>query len=397
MFSPTPQEAPAETATMRRRIVIGLPRSASDSERRFPLTPEGVRLLVERGFAVVMESGAAAPIHFTDAAYLRVGGRIVPRLETLQADMVIHLAPLAVADIKKMRRGALLLSLANFGRKDAADVVRQLLDRRIINIALDLVRDPDGHRPFADILAEVAGRAAVALAAGMMAQGDTGKGVLLGGVAGVVPCEVMLLGSDLAAQSAARSAAGLGATVRMFDNDVYRLRQAVRMLPGSLIASSIHPHALENGLRSADVIIVASSSSPVRVDADAVGMLKRGVLIFDLTDQPGAVFPSLPLIDLAVPTPADVSALKTETTEPRRQVYCNVGNVTARTAAMGLSDTLLTLLDEIADCEGTASAIQLTPGLQQGTLTFLGKAVNQRVATLAGVRCTDIRLLLSLC
>lgn len=387
MYSPTPQEQPAPTATMRRRLTIGLPTAVGEAECRFPLTPEGAGMVVERGFAVVMESGAAASIHYTDEAYLRVGVRVVPRLETLMADMVVSLAPLPVADLRRMRRGSLLLSLANFGRADAPDVVRQLLDRRIINIALDLVVDPQGHRPFADTLAEVAGRAAAAIAAGMMADWRGGKGIVLGGVAGVVPCEVMLLGSDLGALGAARSFAGLGATVRIFDNDAYRLRSAVRQLSGGVIASSVHPHALENALRSADVVVVGAEGSPVVVDADAVSRLKRGVLVFDLSEQPGRVFPSLPLADLALPgTPLAAG----------RVVWCNAVNAAARTASMAVSDAMLTLLDEISGCEGASSAIQLTPGLQQAVLTFLGRAVNQRAASLGGVRWTDIRILLSL-
>lgn len=387
-LSNTPLESPLETATMRRRISIGLPRSCNESERRFPLTPEAVSNLTERGFAVMMEEGAAEHIHYTDAVFQRAGAHVTTRTETLGCDIVIHLAPLEVNDICRLRRGALLLSFSNFNRRNAPEVVRSLLERKVINIAIDLIRDEAGNRPFADILEEISGRAAVTAAAAMLADPDRNKGILLGGVAGVVPCEVMVIGSDFAACAAAGSATGLGALVRMFDSDVYRLRSALRSLGNNVIGSSIHPHSLENALHTADVVIATDLSCPVVVESSAESIMKKGVIIFDLSSKPGKAFPGMPAVDLGVsgnnrPTKG-------------RVCYVNAGNLVPRTAAMALGDTFITLLDEIAGCSGASRAIQLTSGLQQAALTFLGKAVNPTVAKMAGVRHTDIRFLLSL-
>ncbi len=181
----TPLPSPLEAATCRRRLTIGLPKCMTRSERRFPLTPEAARNLTERGFCLLMEPGAAESIHYPDGAYSKGGVRFVTRRETLQADIVIHLAPLSVPDIGQLRKGALLLTLANFGRREGQEVVRRLLERRVINIAIDLIVDGYGHRPFADVMAEVSGRAAVTIASGMMADSERGKGILMGGVAGV--------------------------------------------------------------------------------------------------------------------------------------------------------------------------------------------------------------------
>ncbi len=185
---PTPLESPVETMAGRRRASIGLPKCDNAAEKRFPLTPEAVSALTRMGFEVKMERNAAARIHYADADYALAGARIVGRAEALQAEIVIHLAPLEIADIKCLRRGALLLSLANFSRQQAAEVVRELVERRVINIAIDLVRDDHGNRPFGDILSEIAGRSAMTIAAGMLADPVNGKGILLGGIAGVIPC-----------------------------------------------------------------------------------------------------------------------------------------------------------------------------------------------------------------
>lgn len=399
----TPLEAPAEVSTPKKKASVGLPRCLNSAEKRFPLTPEAVGALTRLGFSVLMESGAASYIHYADAAYVRAGARIVSRREALQADIVIHLAPLAIADIRMLRRGALLLSLANFNRAQGAEVVRELVDRRVINIAIDLVRDERGNRPFGDILSEIDGRSAMTIAASMLADPVNGKGILLGGIAGVIPCEVTVIGSCLAACAAARSAMGLGAVVRLFDDDVYRLRTALRQLGDGVIGSSLHPHVLENALRTADVVVVTDRSAPLPVEGNVDGILKRKVLLFDLSETPGAAFPMTRMMDLGA---LDQGSCK-ETTgfaaindmaqrPPRRICFVNPGSTVPRTAAMALSDTFITLLNNIADCEGNGAMLPLTPGLQAATLTFMGKAVNERVARLAGMRCTDIRLLLSL-
>lgn len=384
-----PLESPAETAVSHKNLTIGLPRCISSSEQRFPLTPEAVAALVDRGFAVVMEENAAAQIHYPDSAYLRAGARICSRRHTLESDIVIHLAPLPLADISCLRRGCLLLSLTNFSRKQGAEVIRRLLNRRVVNIAIDLIADEEGHLPFADILSEIDGRAAMVLASSMMADPVAGKGILLGGIVGVNPCEVVILGSNLAAVSAAKSAIGQGAIVRLFDDDIYRLRAALRRLGEGVFGSSIHPNALENALHTADVVIATALRSRVVVDAEGEKVMKKGVLVFDLTDEPGKSFPAMPLVDVGEEAPR--SPL-----EGKHYCHYNVGSCVPRTAAMALSDTFLTLLDDIAGCGNCSSAIQLTDGLRRGALTFLGKAVNRKVAEIGGVRYTDINLLLSL-
>ena len=403
--TPIVMEVPEEIASERKRVTIGLPKSQSASEQRFPLTPEAVRALACRGFAVKMEHGAAEDIHYPDLAYVSAGARMCSRQDALRADIVIHLAPMSPADIRMLRHGALLLSLANFNRRQAKEVIRELIERRIINIAIDLVADPAGNHPFGDILSEIDGRSAMTIAASMLADPVSGKGILLGGIAGITPCEVTILGSCLAACAAARSAMGLGAMVRLFDDDVYRLRTALRQLGGGVIGSSVHQHVLENALRTADIIIVTDSDRELPIDGDINRILKRNVLIFDLSKVPGKAFPTIQRVDLGEldrTTCKEATGfcfandLNNEERARRRRCFVNPGSTVPRTAAMALSDTFITLLSQIADCESAGAALPMTPGLQEATLTFMGKAVNEHVARLASMRYTDIRILLSL-
>ena len=364
MNAPIPLEELLSAKTGKRSVVIGLPAAGGVVEHRFPLTPEGAGMLVSRGFCVKMEKGAAEYIHYSDAAYARCGVEIVERAEALAADIVVYLPPMEVADARRLKKGSLLLSFIH--NREA------------------------GHRPFADILHEIDGRAAIAIASSLLADAVHGKGILLGGVAGVVPCEVMVIGSDMAAVAAAKGAIGMGAIVRIFDDNIYRMREAAAMLGPGAICSSLHPRVFENGLRSAD-IVVATDTAPRCgvVGADLVGTMKRGVICFDLTSAPGSAFPSLPLVDLDLASPSDNSV-----SEPTRLCYINAGNAVPRTVAMALSNTFVTMLDDLTVCDGVANALKLKDGLRKAAYTFLGKCVNPVVARIAGLRSVDINLFL---
>ncbi len=388
--SPTPLEQPAITSTSRRRLSIGLPRCGDPAERRFPLTPEGAQMLVHQGFTIRMEHSAADSIHYADNAYQRAGVQMCARGESLSCDIVMHLAPMSPDDIRRMRRGAMLFTLFSPGRQ-TPECINALLHRHILTVAIDLIADERGNMPFADILAEIDGQAAITRAASLLADSVHGKGILLGGVAGIVPCEVTVIGAGIAACAAARYALGAGAQVRMFDHDVYRLREAERTLGRGVVYSALHPRILTKALQSADVVIYTGIDPTPHFDSDTVDSMKRGVIIFDLTAQCGRAFPSLPPIDLALASPLDISL-----TEPSRACYVNAGSAVARTAAMALSNTFITMLSRIVHCDGMTNAIRILPGLQRAVCTFMGKPVNADIAAIVGVRQVDINIYLTL-
>ncbi len=388
--SPTPLEQPCEMLTDKRKITIGLPAAAAAGERRFPLTPEGAAMLCERGFEVKIEAGAAGPIHFDDEAYSGGGARIVDRREALACDIVVHLPAITARDAARLRPGAVLMSLLHPDRQ-TPDAVRCLLRRHVIAIALDLVADAAGHLPFADILSEIDGRAAMAMASSLLADSVHGKGILLGGIAGIVPCEVTVIGSGIAARAAARSALGLGATVRMFDDDVYRLRDALRELDDrKIIGSALHPRVFAGALRSADVVIVTPMRYPLEISRDTIEVMKRGVIAFDLTGSADScAFTGLRRVDLSEAAAGDCCpGVRVRT------CYVNAGSAVPRTAAMALSTTLLTLFDDIIVCDGLSNALKFNKGLSRAAYTFLGKPVNPDIARILGQRSLDISLFL---
>lgn len=385
-YSPTPLEQLLGIAVSKRNATIGLP-APLDNDKRFPLTPEAAGMLVERGFTIKIEEGGANRIHYDDYKYQQYGVDIVDRAETLRCDIVISLSELAPSDARGLKRGSMLFTLFD-SVIGSQKVMSILLRSHVIAIALDLISDERGHLPFSDILKEISGRASVAIASSLLADAEFGKGILLGGVAGIVPCEVTIIGSGIDACAAARSAIGLGAIVRMFDNDVYRLRAAIRELGPGVSGSALHLNVLVNALRSADVV-VATPIKPLHViSSDVVEEMKRGVITFDLGTESQSVFPSMPKVDLGM-----FSACS-RPNDGQRVCYVHPGNAMPRTVAMALSNTLLTMLSEIFACEGFTNALMLNAGLQQAALTFLGKPVNATVAKILGMRQIDIKLML---
>lgn len=387
----TPLEQPASVSTASRGFTIGVPACRHEGERRFPLTPEGASRLIERGFRVKIESGASAPIHYTDNQYLRAGCDVVSRSEALQCEIVIHLSPLDMPDVRHLRRGSLLLTLLST-ELVSKEYIKALMEKHTVAIALDLIEDEHGHRPFADILAEIDGRAAMAMAASLLADSEHGKGILLGGIAGINPCEVVILGSGIAAVSAARTATGMGAIVRMFDNDVYSLRHASRELGASLITSAMHPRVISGALHTADVIIATpTSDSSYTIDSEEAMLLKRGGLTFDLTDRGMSPFPSMQPIDLA-----RADSNKCRRPDGWRACYIHAGSAVPRTCAMALSNTLMTMLTSVCTCDGVHNALKLLPGLRKAAYLFLGKLVNEEIGERTGIRALDINLYLTL-
>ena len=383
--NPTPVEQLAMTVSARRKITIGLPAGSEGSSNHFPLTPEAANRLVEAGYEVLMQEDAAQVIHYDDNRYVANGVSIVDRDATLKCDIVIYLSALPVHEIKKMRRGAMLLTLLNL---DAISVeeVNMLSERNITAIAIDCVKDEQGNTPIADILAEISGRAVVAVATSILADPRQGKGILLGGVAGVVPCEVMIIGSDIAACAAASSAVGLGAMVRMFDNDVYRLRKAMHQLGPMVVGSALLPQVMQNALRSADVIVATNIGQPCVVGREEVKLMKQGVLLFDLTTNGNNCFSSLQMVNA-----------KSIENRNDRLVITNVNSVVPRSTTMALGNALVAMLAEKNDdSDDRLTLLRHNRSVQSGAFVYMGKVVNPLVAHRLNMRYVDIALIIQL-
>lgn len=353
-----PQPAPSTESKGGKAIRIGLVGNYSDTdETRFLLTPEGCGLLTSAGFKIVMEQGAATDISFPDSAYSEFGVEIASRAEALKADVVLSYQPLHARDIKKMRKGAMLLTMMGDALFETPNV-KALLEMRITAGCLDNMNSHNDDKIFADILDEIDGRGAVIYAQEFLSYVGGGKGVLLAGVAGLNPCEVLIIGDGTAAYSAAKSAMAAGAYVTLMNNDISQLQRARQICGDSLNTIAIHPRVLFNKVKSADVILIAECTRPFEFPKNLSVALKDSVYVLDFKET----HPSI-----SVP----------------------------RTVAMALSNVLVNFFDEMAIKGGVERMIANTPGVQDGLITYRGKLVDKLVASYLNLPSVDIKVMIS--
>lgn len=347
-------------------------------------------MLVSQGIEVMAEKGIGDAIHYEDGRYSRSGANIVSRTEALGCDVVLYAGHLTPEEAMLLKPHAVLLTLMNNCPLRAA-TAQVLLGRRITVMALNEIRDRRGNRPVTDILGEVGGRAAIATATALLADPGVGKGILLGGVAGVNPCEVVVLGTGMAALAAARSAIGLGGMVRLFDSDAYSLRAAMAELGPAVIGSALHPVVLGHALGSADVVVATALNRRFSIDESVLDSMKKGVVIFDLNDHDGisGVFPTLRCVDVK-------DAVSRNTAPGSNLCLINAAGAVPRTAAMALTNDIVPIIDRMfGSGTGLMNALKTDVGLRVAVVCFRGRVVSQAAADSLGVKAVDINLMLS--
>lgn len=374
----------------RRRFTLGIPVGRWPHYPPTLLTPEGAHLLDSRDIEVCVEKGVGEIINYTDSRYAAAGANIVSRRDTLQCDVVLYPGQLTAKEASLMKHRAVLLTLMR-NRDIDIETAGIMLSKSITVIALDYVRDFHGKRPLADILGEVSGRAAITIASSYLSTAAGGKGILLGGVAGVNPCEVVILGTGMSALAAARSAIGLGSIVRLFDNDQYCLRTAISELGAAVIGSTLHPAVLSHALISADIIIATRLNQSFAFDNVMIDNLKQGAVIMDLNDRKGhsAVFPTLRCLDVS-------KSFQEVDIVSSRVCFINPGNAVPRTAAMAATNDIVPVFDRLfRSGAGLMNVFKTDSGLRGAVMMFGARIVHPHAAEILGVKCVDISLLLS--
>lgn len=339
-------------------IHIGLLGNYADTdETRFLLTPEACGMLTSGGIRISMESGAGVDISFKDETYAEYGVKIVSREEALKCGIVLSYQPLRAKDVKKMTPGATLLCMMGKPLFESS-VIKALMSHRISCACFDNMMSHHEIRIFGDIVAELDGRAAIMYAQESLSYLGGGKGVLLSGVAGLNPCEVLIIGTGTDALAAANAAAGAGAKVVLMDNDASSLQLARPLVSPGVELIAIHPRVLTNKVKSADVIITADTTRPFTFPKSLSGSIKDSVYVIDLNESHPSV---------SVP----------------------------RTVAMALSSPMINFFDEMAIKDGFRGMVITTPGVQCGMITFEGKLVDKLIASYLSMPSIDIRVMLS--
>lgn len=336
---------------------IGLCANYSDTEEtRFLLTPEVCALLTTSGYMVKLESGAGSTINYTDADYAEAGVEITDRSTVLKCDYVLSFSPLREADVDAMKENTVLICFFDTPLF-FSNVIDALLRRKICVICLDRVLSHNGVPVFANIVDEVDGRAAIWYAQEAFSFLGGGKGVLLGGVAGINPCEVLIIGEGTCVLAAARTAMAFGATVTLMNNDISALQLAQQQIKG-LVTSSIHPRALANKIKSADVILIDQCTNPFEFPLALKAVVKKDAYVLDFNDMS----PSLS---------------------------------TPRTVTQALATCLNNFFDEIALKGGINNTLATNRGVRNGVKTYNGHITDKLIASVIGSTYSDIEILIS--
>ena len=373
-------------------LTIGIPKENSRFEKRLALTPEAVALLVDDGHKVILESGAGLPINYSDNYYSESGAHIVDsKAEVFEAALILKISPPTLQEVRMMRPRATVFSFLQ-QPLFSSTILEAMLAKRINALAYDLIYDDSGTSPFSTAISEIEGASAITLAAELMSNANGGKGILLGGVPGVTPTEVVIIGADVAGTIAARAAMGLGALVKVFDNDIGKLRLMKQNLGRSLFTSTLQPNVMRNTFRSADLLIGAmeyiNKPHRDRISEDLIRELKQGAIVIDLRLAQGGCFETT--MEACIPG--------TPTLYTMHGVlhFCemSISSRVARTASIALSNVFSSLFMKMANSGGVIGLAQRDRDFSSGFYMFSGKMVNAYVANLFNLPVNDIGLFL---
>lgn len=388
-FSLVPLEETLEIRPKKKRLFIGIPKETSFQENRIALTPESVAVLVNNGHEVAVEHGAGEGSFFFDNDYNEVGARIVyEKSELYKATTIIKSAPITDEDIPLMQPNQVIISPIHLPFLKS-EMIEHLIQKKIIGIAYDSIKDDAGSYPIVRSMSEIAGTQAIINAAKYLSNNHNGKGILLGGISGVPPAEVLILGAGVVGESAARTALGLGASVKIFDNSIYRLMRLQNNIGRRCFTSVIEPLTLAEELRNADVALGAlkpvNGVTPVVVNEEMVSNMKAGSVIIDVSIDSGGCFETSKMTTHENPIFKRYDVIH----------YCvpNIPSGVSRTASRSISNVLMPLVLQSADMGGMEGVIQAKEGIRNGVYLYKGCVTSAPIAKRFNFKYTDLDLL----
>ncbi|MBN1952549.1 MAG: alanine dehydrogenase [Bacteroidales bacterium] len=386
-----PQEEMLEIGKKHKKLVIGMPKEDPGSERRISLTPEAVEVLVDNGHEVVVETKAGDAAHYTDKDYSEHGAFIEEsRKKVFESEVILKVAPLTEEEIQLLKTNQVVFSSLHLSQQ-SQEYIRGLMAKKVTAIAYEYLKDGFGSFPVLKSMSAISGNAAIMIAAELLSNQSGGKGIILGGISGITPTEVVIIGAGTAAEYAARAAIGMGAFVKVFDTSVQRLDELQRNLGMRLHTSIFHPQVLMRTLKSADVLIGAVSLQDQGprffVTEEMVRDMKRGSIIIDLNvDQGGCIETS------------ECRTLKEPTYTKHDVIHYSVPNVpsrVARTASIALSNIISPIVLEVGTTGGMKPFLKDQNGVRNGVYIYRGILTNELIGNRFGIPSKDIELLMA--
>ncbi|MFT6054417.1 MAG: alanine dehydrogenase [Roseivirga sp.] len=386
-----PQEKLMKVKSGSKSLTISIPKEVSFQENRVSLTPAAVGILVNNGHEVILEQGAGKQAFFNDNEYSEVGAKIVySTKEAFESHIIVKVEPPTLEEILLIKPGTLLLSALQTGSK-SSEYYEQLNKRKITAIGYEMLEDKAGGLPIVNAMGELAGSLVIPIASELMSTINGGKGVILGGITGVPPTRVIILGAGTVAEYSARAALGLGAEVRIFDNEIYKLKRIKQKLGNQAFTSTIDSATLSQSLRSADVVIGALRAEKGRarcvVTEEMVANMKSGSVIIDVSIDQGGCIETSECTSHDNPTFIKYDVIH----------YCvpNIASRAARTATTALSNILTPVLLKMGDVGGVEEMMYHYGWFNKGVYAYKGTITNLSIARKFNLAYKDLNLLLA--
>ncbi|PZP49536.1 MAG: alanine dehydrogenase [Pseudopedobacter saltans] len=373
------------------RLCIGIPNETDFLENRVALIPEAVNVLVNNGHEVLIESKAGEGCRYSDKDFSEAGAQIVyDREKVYQCPILIKSAPVLEEELPLFKPGQIIMSPLHHASLTKR-TLEELSKKKITAISFEDLKDDSGTYPIVRTMSEIAGSAAMLIAGEYLACENGGKGVLLGGISGIPPTKVIIIGAGVVGEYAVRTALALGASVKIFDNNVYRLKRLQNNLGARLWTSVIEPNILAKQLKTCEVAVGALSSekgrTPIIVTEEMVARMRPGSVIIDISIDRGGCF------ETSVPTTLQNPVY----TKHDVIHYCvpNINSGFARTASQAISNVLMPMLIEIGDEGGFESMIWADINLRSGVYLYKGHLTNFYISERFGMKYTDLNLLIA--
>ena len=385
-----PQEEMLEVKRKKGSLHIGIPKETSFQERRVALVPETVSLLVANGHRVKIETKAGDDANFTDQEYSEAGAEICqsPK-EIYECNIAFKVTPPSDNEVDLMPGNQTLISALQISIQPK-EVLTKLIRKKITAIAWDYIRDEEGVFALVRTVGEIAGTTSILIAGELISSFSSGKGMMLGGIAGVQPTEVVIIGAGTVGEFATRAALGLGASVKVFDNRLSKLRRLQNDIGQRVYTSIIQPKVLAKAIRRADIVIGALRSSvgktPCVVTEMMIQDMKSGSVIVDVSIDQGGCFETSRVTNHDDPT-----FIKHGVTH-----YCvpNIASRVSRTASFAISNIFSPLLLEMGERGGVVELIRSHDGFRNGVYIYKGILTNEVLGKVFDLNYKDINLIL---
>ncbi len=372
-------------------LYIGMPKEDSFNENRIALTPDAVSVLVANGHQVIVETNAGHGANYRDNDYSEAGAKICyNKNQVFEADIIVKSAPVSLQECELLKMNQYIISPIHLAEMKR-EILEKMMIKKVTALSFENLKDDSGHNPIVRSMSEIAGSAVMLIAGQYLSNANNGKGVLVGGISGIPPTKVIIIGAGIVGEYAARTALAMGASVKIFDNSIYRLKRLQNNIGGRLWTSVIEPKILHKQLKTCDVAVGALGNdggiTPMVVSEQMVSNMRPGSVIVDVSIDHGGCFETSQVTSHKKPTFIKYDVIH----------YCvpNIPSGFARTASQAISNVLMPLLLETANDGGIDNLVWYKINIRSGIYLFKGALTNFHLSERFTLKYTDLNLLIA--